>query len=168
MSKEPAKPNPADDNPDELVQVDDTVIGRAFRWSVVGFIGAALAGLVFYVIFKPKPQAPRNQVTSLTAPSAAPAAEVKIPTVKFTDITKESGINFVHFNGATGDKLLPETMGGGVAFLDFDGDGGFAFVSGETEKINLHIAAVATGFDPRAGFVKLKVLQHNAIEALFG
>ena len=123
MSKEPAKSNPADENPDELVQADDTVIGRAFRWSVVGFVGAALAGLVFYVIFKPKPAAPRNQVTRLTAPSAAPAVEVKIPTVKFTDITRESGINFVHFNGATGDKLLPETMGGGVAFLDFDGDG---------------------------------------------
>src|SRR5262249_52384276 len=28
-----------------------------------------------------------------------------------------------HFNGAYGDKLLPETMGGGVAFFDFDNDG---------------------------------------------
>ncbi|MBC8003718.1 MAG: CRTAC1 family protein [Opitutaceae bacterium] len=123
MSKDPTKSNPAGENPDELVQADDTVIGRAFRWSVVLFIGAALAGLVFYVVFKPKPVTPRNQVTSLSAPSAAPAVEVKIPSVKFTDITKESGIDFVHFNGATGDKLLPETMGGGVAFLDFDGDG---------------------------------------------
>ena len=29
----------------------------------------------------------------------------------------------MHTNGAAGDKLLPETMGGGCAFLDFDGDG---------------------------------------------
>jgi len=42
---------------------------------------------------------------------------------KFTDITKQAGISFVHNNGAYGDKLLPETMGGGVAFFDFDNDG---------------------------------------------
>src|SRR5690606_23058869 len=34
-----------------------------------------------------------------------------------------AGIEFVHENGATGEKLLPETMGGGCAFLDFDNDG---------------------------------------------
>jgi hypothetical protein len=39
------------------------------------------------------------------------------------DITKGAGIDFVHTNGAHGEKLLPETMGSGVAFLDFDGDG---------------------------------------------
>lgn len=46
-----------------------------------------------------------------------------VPTVKFTDITAEAGINFVHVNGASPLKLLPETMGGGVAFFDYDGDG---------------------------------------------
>ena len=51
------------------------------------------------------------------------AVAEEIPIAKFTDITKESGINFVHNNGAYGDKLLPETMGGGVAFLDYDNDG---------------------------------------------
>ena len=42
---------------------------------------------------------------------------------KFTDITKEAGITFIHNNGAYGEKLLPETMGGGVAFFDYDNDG---------------------------------------------
>jgi hypothetical protein len=42
---------------------------------------------------------------------------------RFTDITREAGVTFVHNNGAYGDKLLPETMGGGVAFFDFDNDG---------------------------------------------
>ena len=49
-------------------------------------------------------------------------AEV-LPSVKFVDVTKDAGITFVHNNGAFGDKLLPETMGSGVAFLDYDGDG---------------------------------------------
>src|SRR5262249_28062922 len=46
-----------------------------------------------------------------------------LPSVKFVDITREAGIRFVHVNGARGEKLLPETMGAGVAFLDYDGDG---------------------------------------------
>lgn len=42
------------------------------------------------------------------------------------------GIDFVHVNGARGDKWMPETMGGGVAVLDYDGDGrpDLLFVSG--------------------------------------
>ena len=46
-----------------------------------------------------------------------------IPQVRFTDITALAGIRFEHFGGATGEKLLPETMGSGVAFFDFDQDG---------------------------------------------
>ncbi|HYG34610.1 MAG TPA: VCBS repeat-containing protein, partial [Clostridia bacterium] len=46
-----------------------------------------------------------------------------VPLVKFTDITAAAGIRFVHNNGAYGDKLLPETMAGGVAFFDFNNDG---------------------------------------------
>ena len=38
-------------------------------------------------------------------------------------VTEDAGIAFVHTNGAAGEKLLPETMGSGVAFLDYDGDG---------------------------------------------
>ena len=51
------------------------------------------------------------------------AAAMEMPTVEFTDITAAAGIKFIHNNGAYGDKLLPETMGGGVAFLDYDNDG---------------------------------------------
>ncbi len=43
--------------------------------------------------------------------------------VRFRDITKQAGINFVHNNGATGKKWLPETMGPGAAFIDYDNDG---------------------------------------------
>ena len=47
----------------------------------------------------------------------------EVPVARFKDVTVEAGIQFVHVNGAYGDKLLPETMGGGVAFFDFDNDG---------------------------------------------
>jgi enediyne biosynthesis protein E4 len=49
------------------------------------------------------------------APDAAP--------VTFRDITRQAGIHFVHNNGAFGQKYLPETMGPGVAFIDYDNDG---------------------------------------------
>jgi hypothetical protein len=41
----------------------------------------------------------------------------------FVDVTQSAGVRFKHVNGATGKKYLPETMGSGAAFLDFDGDG---------------------------------------------
>ena len=41
----------------------------------------------------------------------------------FEDVTRAVGIHFVHNNGAFGKKWLPETMGPGVAFLDYDNDG---------------------------------------------
>src|SRR5262245_65344339 len=41
----------------------------------------------------------------------------------FTDVTSAAGIRFRHNNGAFGKKYLPETLGSGCAFLDYDGDG---------------------------------------------
>jgi hypothetical protein len=38
-------------------------------------------------------------------------------------VTREAAIDFTHVNGATGRKYLPETMGSGCAFLDYDRDG---------------------------------------------
>jgi enediyne biosynthesis protein E4 len=48
---------------------------------------------------------------------------IPVPRVRFTDITEAARVRFTHFNGATGLKFLPETMGPGVAVLDYDGDG---------------------------------------------
>src|SRR5262249_18332332 len=43
--------------------------------------------------------------------------------IRLTDITREAGINFVHNNGAFGGKYLPESLGPGCAFIDYDNDG---------------------------------------------
>jgi enediyne biosynthesis protein E4 len=43
--------------------------------------------------------------------------------IQFQDITAAAGIRFTHNNGAFGKKWLPETMGSGVALLDYDNDG---------------------------------------------
>ncbi|MBV9469171.1 MAG: CRTAC1 family protein [Abitibacteriaceae bacterium] len=55
-------------------------------------------------------------------PTPSPRPTVASP-VQFSDITKVAGIHFRHNNGAFGLKLYPETMGSGVAFIDYDHDG---------------------------------------------
>jgi hypothetical protein len=42
---------------------------------------------------------------------------------RLTDVTAQAGIQFHHNSGAFGGKFLPETMGSGCAFLDYDRDG---------------------------------------------
>jgi hypothetical protein len=42
---------------------------------------------------------------------------------RFADVTQRAGIQFQHNSGADGGKLLPETLGSGCAFLDYDADG---------------------------------------------
>jgi hypothetical protein len=56
-----------------------------------------------------------------SAHAAQPASSDK-KTI-FTDITQEAGITWHQFSGESPDRFLLETMGGGVAFLDFDNDG---------------------------------------------
>ena len=43
--------------------------------------------------------------------------------VQFRYITAQAGIHFVHNNAAYGKKWLPETLGAGAAFIDYDNDG---------------------------------------------
>jgi hypothetical protein len=53
----------------------------------------------------------------------APKTPSNGSTITFRDVTEQAGIHFVHNNGAYGKKYLPETMGPGVAFIDYDNDG---------------------------------------------
>jgi hypothetical protein len=123
MSQIDEKFSPATTPDEEWVSSDDRVIGRAIKWSLLGLAVALIGlGVAWYVAHK-KPPPPPVRKTAVVAPVAPVRPEEKIPEAKFTDITQSAGIRFVHNNGAYGDKLLPETMGGGVAFFDADGDG---------------------------------------------
>lgn len=59
-------------------------------------------------------------VTCLLGVSLSATASAQ---VKFTEVTTASGIRFEHNNGAFGKKYLPETMGSGGAFFDYNNDG---------------------------------------------
>jgi hypothetical protein len=63
-----------------------------------------------------------SQFPGLRALAAQTAAAVS-PGFHFTDVTGPAGIQFQHNSGAFGGKFLPETLGSGCAFLDYDRDG---------------------------------------------
>lgn len=102
---------------------DDAVIGRAFRASllVIFLICAIVLGGIWMTRNKDTTQVEASKEVAL--PQTRDTSKVTLPTIPFADITEQSGIDFIHYNGATGEKLLPETMGGGCAFLDYDNDG---------------------------------------------
>lgn len=87
------------------------------RWlCVLAFVAAGCE--------KPAPIPPDN--SGYTKPGVEKPFEPRTPTaesVRWVDITDEAGIDFLHVTGARGNKWMPETVGGGGGFLDYDGDG---------------------------------------------
>lgn len=107
----------------EYVPEDDKIIGVVFRRSLVVIV--AVGALVAIALFAfQRPTAPgAEQGLAMQAPQAVAAQGGSVPVVPFADVGADAGITFVHSNGAYGEKLLPETMGGGVALFDADDDG---------------------------------------------
>lgn len=114
--------DPSLDNDEEWVPEDDAVIGRAFRRSLLAIAGIALVVALGIFLSRNEEAAGPERAIERSAPEVV-VETADPPQVVFTEHTAEAGVDFVHFNGAVGEKLLPETMGGGVAFFDIDNDG---------------------------------------------
>ena len=112
-----------DSEPQVESDEDDSVIGRAFIGSAIVFgLIALTVGVSYYVLTtKPKPRISVAEVLSL--PERREMPKVIVPSIAWVDITESAGLRFLHHSGAAGEKLLPETMGSGCAFFDFDSDG---------------------------------------------
>ena len=89
------------------------------RRDVLGIlIGAGAAGGIgslLYRHYRPAAVAPSRTARDTTGQGQFP--------VQFVDVAGEAGISFHHNSGAFGKKYLPETLGSGCAFLDYDNDG---------------------------------------------
>ncbi|MBI4583577.1 MAG: CRTAC1 family protein [Planctomycetes bacterium] len=70
-----------------------------------------IAGLITWSIYKSRP----------SPDSANPAAQPSREPV-FSEIASAVGLDFIHYTGATGEYYLPEIMGSGCAFIDYDRD----------------------------------------------
>jgi len=122
---DPASESPAAgaDARDDRDERGDQVIGVALRRSL---LVAGCAGLVVAAAWwatRPRIVPPAEVAAPVALPAGRVRPAVRIPALPFTDVTRTAGIDFVHENGAAGEKLLPETMGGGCGFVDVDGDG---------------------------------------------
>ena len=98
-------------------------IRRALKLSLGVAAGVALVALATVLWLRRDDDAPASPDAVQQGPQLPTTQTVPAPSIPFTDITVEAGIDFVHSTGAYGERLLPETMGGGVAFLDYDNDG---------------------------------------------
>ena len=113
--KQPRQPRPT---------AGEARIRRAFFVSLAILFVALVAGTVFYWLARPSLDPGPVRDAEILAPSRAPPiAADRPPPVHFTDITEAAGIDFIHVNGAYGERLMPETLGSGAAFFDYDGDG---------------------------------------------
>ncbi|MCD8535344.1 MAG: VCBS repeat-containing protein [Verrucomicrobia bacterium] len=119
MNEDPGHKN----NPEEYGDVDDRVIGKAIRISLI-LLGVLVVGFLTIVYLLNRDEAELGEArTAVEVPVERVEDDEKTPVVTFVDISQGSGIHFTHNSGARGDKLLPESMGGGVMVMDFDGDG---------------------------------------------
>ncbi len=108
----------------------DQIIKVAF-WRSVKMMAVAIVlalvvvlGLGFIRSFFAEPQVVVTEDATVDLSGLLSPMDEPNPTpANFADITKAAGIDFVHNNGAFGERLLPETMGGGVAFFDFNNNG---------------------------------------------
>jgi hypothetical protein len=91
---------------------------RRSRLRLAGIVfGLLAAGAVVWRVTRPDASVSSGPAATERTVGAAPAA-------RFVDVTTESGLGaFTRANGAQGEKLLPETTGGGGAFADLDNDG---------------------------------------------
>ena len=100
--------------------------GRRYRywqsWSVGVIVAMGVLLLGGYYGTRTTQIEVAEQVIASVSPETV-SQTTAVPRVVFVDVTRSAGIEFVHENGAYGEKLLPETMGGGVAFFDYDNDG---------------------------------------------
>lgn len=84
------------------------------RWTVWVLAFAFMA--VSLVTDKPN-------LSAETRRAKAEGLSLQTAPIAFVDVTRQSGIAFRHNSGAFGKKYLPETLGAGCAFLDYNNDG---------------------------------------------
>ena len=111
-----------ENEPEEVDVQDDAAIEKALRISLIVFIFAALPIIGLLVFLNLSGDDEEAVETDMQAPTERIVDASALPIIELTDVTAQSKVDFQHYAGKTGQKLLPETMGGSVAIFDFDGD----------------------------------------------
>ena len=102
---------------------EDSLTALALKRSIMVLVllGSLAGGSLWWFARPPTPATPSGLPKNIEGTTSE--TRYSVPSTPFHDVTKSSGVHFLHVSGATGAKYLPETMGSGVAFFDCDGDG---------------------------------------------
>jgi hypothetical protein len=101
---------------------NDAVIASAFRASLIVFVILALPVIAILIYLNYEKATEASTEVEVTLPETRQVNERPMPSLPMVEVTAQSGVHFVHETGRYGDKLLPETMGSGVAVLDYNND----------------------------------------------
>ncbi|MGB5641685.1 MAG: CRTAC1 family protein [Gammaproteobacteria bacterium] len=101
----------------------EAIIRKAFYRSLLAIGLGTVAAYAIYHVTRQQPETASVTEQDIRGPVITQQSPLVIPAIHFTDITRDAGIDFIHTNGAYGDRLLPETMTGGGGFIDYDNDG---------------------------------------------
>ena len=102
---------------------NDEIIALALRRSLIVLMALGIPVIGWLVYLNLNKAEEVDTQTEVVLPTAREVA-TELPKIPLTPVsTAAAGVDFVHHSGKAGEKLLPETMGSGVAVADFDGDG---------------------------------------------
>jgi hypothetical protein len=118
-------------DPKSVANRGEARIRRALLVSLTALAVGILLAAMGYWLLRPPSETPVEDA-DIALPRVGPAEPTTAednpapntpPPVQFADITEQAGIDFVHVNAAYGERLMPETIGSGAAFFDYDRDG---------------------------------------------
>jgi hypothetical protein len=99
------------------------VQSRWLPWLLLAVLGVVVIAGSAWWINRRAPQPPPVAAKKVMAPGA-PNIDVSLfPDLQLKEVSAELGIDFVHENGAVGDLFMPEPVGSGGGFFDYDNDG---------------------------------------------
>ena len=81
-------------------------------------VGLGMTGAAAAIVYAAVPGCRKTPVHT-----GHPPDEASYTGLVFENVTASAGIDFKHVNGGFGQKWLPETMGSGLAWIDYDNDG---------------------------------------------
>ncbi|MDP7205443.1 MAG: VCBS repeat-containing protein, partial [Pirellulaceae bacterium] len=117
--------------------------GRRIRWALVAVVGAVVIAGIGWWFNRPLPPLPDQAVKQVMPPHDPIIDTSLFPSVILKDVSAELGVDFVHENGAVGSLFMPEPLGSGGGFFDYDNDG-------DPDLLLLSCCPIADHLDPPA------------------
>ncbi len=118
--------SPDKNKPQTAIPEGEAVIEIFFKRSLLVIVVVmAIAALLWWGMQRNSKAHAVHEKSQFQAPAALQASNLSKtpPATQFSEQSVSRGLHMHQYNGARGERMLPETMGSGVAFVDVDNDG---------------------------------------------